>query len=248
MKKSEFIENMYGAIGNTMGESERNFKNIVGLAATRTFNDKVKGGSVASKLWKEQFDVDILLLSSLRLVDISYAGFKTERELCEFQRQIHRVRGVSYRAIDGRPDVDHGWGKRMAPSYLPITEEDGTNSEINNIAREMYVKSWYELINMSWGELWHFCVKNYPRFNAGQIIYSFRVKGRMFRVKREESGKRELFWRNDLIEMKAAAREEKAGGMSIGGLPAEKWPEESKWLNNISWEDLQRVGDYGRGY
>lgn len=243
---------MYGAIGDRIGESESNFRKIVVLAATRTFKDEVKGGIVASKLWKEQFDVDTLVSRCIRLSDISYAGFTSEWELREFQRQIHRVRGVSYKAIEGRPDVDHGWGKRMAPPYLPMTEADGTNSEINKIAREMYVDSWYELINMSWGDLWDFCVRNYPRYHAAQIIYSFRVRGRIFRVKREKSGKRNLIWRNDLIEMKAAASEEKAGGkqsipeLSIGGLPAMVWPEEKKL--DISWEDLELVRDHDRGY
>ena len=55
-----------------------------------------------------------------------------------------------------------------------------------------------------------------------------------------------------LLQMKAAASEEKAGGkqsipeLSIGGLPAMEWPEEKNL--DISWEDLELVRDYDRGY
>ncbi len=83
-------------------------------------------------------------------------------------------------------------------NYYAANNNDGTNNYINIIAKNLYTNNFIIMTGMNWQELHKFCKNNYPKINANQIIYSLKVKFKLFNVITNSYTKK-VIWRKDLI-------------------------------------------------
>ena len=102
-----------------------------------------------------------------------------------------------------------GWGRsapprsvNKKPDRLPADENNGTNSEINSAARKVYEENREFMIGMSWYNLYGFCMKMLPSYDASQVIFSLAMSGKLIKVFKDSSGDKQVAWRTDLIQYK----------------------------------------------
>ena len=57
-----------------------------------------------------------------------------------------------------------------------------------------------QMIGMDWNDIFRFCIQELPEINAGQVIFSLRVTGKLFRVILTDDGNKKLVWRRDLMD------------------------------------------------
>lgn len=116
--------------------------------------------------------------------------------------------------LSGSFKIASGWGlpnktvkrpkkKRRAPAMLQADNYNGTNTEVNVAAKEMFIRYESLIVGLNWNDLFKFCMEKLPQYNASQVIFSLRVVGKLFKVQTwGQYGKldtKQIHWRNDLL-------------------------------------------------